>query len=112
MEETKNTSFNELMEKSSAFFKEKNYKEAIKLCKLAQLMYGKSLDDNALAILYIRLANSYYCLEDKDKSTYFYEEYLKVFPKGQTSVFSRLAHAYYYIDQDKSIDYHNKTDLV
>lgn len=107
-EETKNTSFNELMDKSSTFFKEKNYKEAIKLCKLAQLMYGKNLDDNSLAVLYIRLANSYYCLEDKDKATHYYEEYLKVFPKGQTSVFSRLAHAYYYIDQDKSIDYHNK----
>ncbi len=107
-EQNKNISFNKLMEVSAALFKNKEYKESIKACKIAQLMYSKTLDNTALATLYIRLANAYYSLEDKDKATYYYEEYLKVYPKGQTSVFSRLAHAYYYIDQDTSIDYHNK----
>ena len=102
-------SYTELMEKSAALLKEKEYKEVIKTCKIIKIMYGKTMDSNALASLYIRMANSYYSLEDKDKATYYYEEYLKVCPKGQTSVFSRLANAYYYIDQDKSIDYHNKS---
>ena len=108
-EELKTSSFNELMEIGLNYFKEKNYKEAIKAYKLAKLMYEKNIEQASLAALYIRLGNAYYSLEDKDKATYYYEEYLKLFPSGQTSVFSRLAHAYYYIDQDKSIDYHNKS---
>jgi len=100
--------YKDLMDKGQALFNEKEYKEAIKIYKLAQLMYSKSLDSRALASLYIRFANAYYALDDIDKATYYYEEYLKEYPQGQVSVFSRLAHSYYYLDVDKSIDYHNK----
>lgn len=100
--------YKELMEKGQAFSNEKNYKEAIKQYKLAKIMYAKTLDSISLASLYIRMANAYYALEDRDKATYYYEMYLKEYPQGQASVFARLAHAYYYIDADKCIDYHNK----
>lgn len=102
-------SYQDLIDKALEHFKEKDYKEAVKLYKLAKLMYGKGLDSKSLAALYIRLANAYYMLDDRDKSTYYYEEYLKEYPKGQIGVFSRLAHFYYFLDIDKSIDYHNKS---
>ena len=101
------TSFQELMDEGQALYDKNEIVEAIKIYKTALIM-SKNIESNLLAGLYIRLANAYYKLEDIDKSTYYYEEYLKVFPQGQVSVFSRLAHAYYYIDTDKSIDYHNK----
>ena len=105
--EEKKTSFQELMDEGQALYEKNEIVEAIKIYKIALIM-SKKLDSNSIAGLYIRLANAYYKLEDKDKSTYYYEEYLKLFPQGQVSVFSRLAHSYYYIDTDKSIDYHNK----
>ena len=105
--EEKKTSFQELMDEGLALYEKNEIVEAIKVYKIALIM-SKKLDPNSIAGLYIRLANAYYKLEDKDKSTYYYEEYLKLFPQGQVSVFSRLAHSYYYIDTDKSIDYHNK----
>ena len=105
--EAKKTSFQELVNEGQALYDKNEIVEAIKLYKTALIM-SKNIDSNSLAGLYIRLANAYYKLDDKDKATYYYEEYLKVFPQGQVSVFSRLAHSYYYIDTDKSIDYHNK----
>ena len=107
-EEKNDVSYKALMDKGQVFFDTKEYKEAIKVYKLIQVMYGETLDEVSLASLYIRFANAYYCLEDRDKSTYYYEEYLKIYPQGQLSVFSRLAHAYYYLDADKCVDYHNK----
>ncbi len=104
---SKKTTFQELLAEGQALYEKNEIVDAIKIYKTALIM-SKKLDNNVLAGLYIRLANAYYKLEDKDKSTYYYEEYLKVFPQGQVSVFSRLAHSYYYIDTDKSIDYHNK----
>lgn len=101
------SSFQELMDEGESLNNKGLYKEAIKVYKLALLM-SKNIEKYQLAGLYIRLANIYYKLEDKDKATYYYEEYLKEYPQGQQSVFSRLAHAYFYIDTDKSIDYHNK----
>ncbi len=108
MENIENKStYNELMQNGQVFYDKGEYKEAIKCYKTALIM-SKELNNITLAGLYIRLANAYYKLEDKDKSTYYYEQYLKEYPMGQASVFSRLAHAYYYMDTDKSIDYHNK----
>lgn len=97
----------ELIEKGKQLGAKELYKEEIKAYKTALLM-SKKIDTPTLATLYIKLANAYYKLDDKDKSTYYYELYLKEYPEGQASVFSRLANAYYYIDTDKSIDYHNK----
>ncbi len=102
------TSFQKLSEEAKVLYDNNEFAEAIKLYKTALIMAGEKLDSNSLAGMYIRLANAYYKLKDIDKYTYYYEEYLKVYPSGQASVFSRLAHAYYYIDPDKSIDYHNK----
>ena len=106
MPEEKNI-LKQLLEEGQALYDEKKYIEAIKVYKTAFVMF-KNLDKQSFGILYIKLANAYYKLENIDKYTYYYEEYLKIFPKGQASIFSRLAHAYYYIDSDKSIDYHNK----
>ncbi len=106
-ENTKQDVFQELIDKGQRFYEQGNYIEAIKLYKTAFIMNNK-IDDISRGSLYIRLANAYYKLEDRDKYTYYYEEYLKYFPEGQTSIFTRLAVAYYYIDADKSIDYHNK----
>ncbi len=108
VEEQSNVSYKELMDKGQELFKEQKYKEAIEVYKLIKVMYGATLNKNSLSALYIRFANAYYSANDRDKSTYYYEEYLKICPQGQTSVFSRLAHAYYYLDADKCIDYHNK----
>lgn len=108
MSETKDkSSYQELVEEGEELNNKGLYKEAIKTYKTAMLMASK-IERVQLASLYIRLANAYYKIEDKDKATYYYEAYLKEYPAGQTSVFSRLAHAYFYIDTDKSIDYHNK----
>lgn len=101
-------SYEALISKIKKTYNLKNYKETIKLCKLVQIMYGKKLERSKLGGLYIYFANSYYCLNDIDKYTYYYEEYLKLYPEGQASVFSRLAHAFYYINTEKSIDYHDK----
>lgn len=101
------TSYQELIDEGEELNNKGLYKEAIKIYKTAMVMASK-IEKVQLASLYIRLANAYYKIEDKDKATYYYEEYLKECPQGQTSVFSRLAHAYFYIDTDKSIDYHNK----
>ena len=103
----KKSTYNELVEEGQSFYDKGEYKEAVKCYKTALIM-SKNINSITLAGLYVRLANAYYKLEDKDKSTYYYEQYLKEYPQGQLSVFSRLAHAYYYIDTDKSIDYHNK----
>jgi len=105
--EDKKTAFQELLDEGQALYDKNEIVEAIKIYKTAMIM-SKNLDKSALGGMYIRLANSYYKLEDKDKATYYYEKYLESYPQGQLSVFSRLAHAYYYIDTDKSIDYHNK----
>lgn len=105
--ETQNTSFQELIAEGLLLYEQKKIIESIKVYKTALVML-KSRDDINYANLCIRLANAYYKLDDKDKYTYYYEEYLKICPQGQTSVFSRLAHAYYYLDIDKCIDYHNK----
>ncbi len=109
MAEKKNavSSFQKLMEEGKALYDKALYKEAVKTFKTAQVMSSK-LDKFQLGSLYIWLGNSYYNLKDNDKYRYYYELYLKEYPEGQASVFSRLAHAYYYIDVDKSIDYHNK----
>lgn len=107
MTEVKKTSLKELLEEGQALADKGQHKEAIQLYKTAIVM-AKKLDSSTLGSLYIRIANSYYKLEDRDKYTYYYEEYLKLFPQGQVSVFSRLAHSYYYLDPDTSIDYHNK----
>ena len=107
MAEVNKTSLKELLDEGQALFDKNQNKEAIKVYKTALVM-AKRIDNSTLASLYIRLANAYYKLEDRDKYTYYYEEYLKLFPQGQVSVFSRLAHAYYYMDPDMSIDYHNK----
>lgn len=101
--------YNELIEKAQKAYKCKNYEEAIKLYKIVQVMYGDTLDTVKKASLYIYFANAYYSLNNIDKYVYYYEEYLKLYPEGQASVFSRLAHAYYLINIDKSIDYHNKS---
>ena len=107
MAEKKNavSSFQKLMEEGKALYDKALYKEAVKTFKTAQVMSSK-LDKFQLGSLYIWLGNSYYNLKDNDKYRYYYELYLKEYPEGQASVFSRLAHAYYYIDVDKSIDYH------
>ncbi len=102
------SSYEDLVKEGKELFENKQYKEAIKVYKIALLM-AKKLDSVTLASMYIRLANSYYNLDDKDKYTYYYEEYLKEYPEGQASVFSRLAHSYYYLDCDKTIDYSNKS---
>lgn len=107
MTETKKTSIKEIFEEGQALFDKGLYKEAIQVYKTALIM-SKKIDNSFLGSLYIRIANAYYKLEDRDKYTYYYEEYLKLFPQGQASVFSRLAHSYYYLNPDKSIDYHNK----
>lgn len=106
-ENKEKSSFQELMDEGQSLYDKELYKEAIKTYKIALIM-AKKIDKTSLASLYIRLANTYYKIDDKDKATYYYEEYLKEYPSGQVSVFSRLAHAYFYIDTDKSIDYHNK----
>lgn len=103
----KSETLKQLLDESQKLYDEGKYFEAIKLCKTAFVM-RKDYNKYDLSALYIRLANSYYNLEDIDKYTLYYEEYLKYFPQGQASIFSRLAHAYYYIDADKSVDYHNK----
>ncbi len=102
-----NNSLDELIKEGDSFYSDGNYKEAIKNYKIAFIM-SKNISKNMLGMLYIKLANSYYNLSDLDKYSYYYEEYLKDFPKGQMSIFSRLAQAYYNIDINKSIDYHNK----
>lgn len=83
------------------------YKEAEELYRTALSMM-KTDDPYDLADIYIRLANTYYKLADFDGYIKYYEEYLKLFPEGQLAVFSRLAHAYYFIDTNKSIEYHNR----
>ena len=102
------TSLKELMDEGEKYEKKGLYKEEIKAYKTALIM-SKNITKVERGCLYIKLANAYYKLKDRDKSTYYYELYLKDYPEGQASVFSRLAHAYYYIDTDKSIDYHNKS---
>lgn len=97
----------DLLDEGQKYYEQENFDEAIKTYQIALVM-NKDMDKINLGTIYIKMANAYYRLEDKDKATYYYEEYLKLFPDGQTSVFSRLAGAYYYIDADKSIDYHNK----
>ncbi len=104
----KKTSLQELIETGKKYSEQGQYKEEIKAYKTALLM-TKDISASTLASLYVRLANAYYKLNDKDKYTYYYELYLKEYPEGQASIFSRLAGAYYYIDTDKSIDYHNKS---
>ncbi len=101
-------SFKELLEEGQKLQDEGKYKEAIKLYKLAFVMKATKIDNNSLGSLYIKLGNAYYSLNDKDKSAYYYEKYLELFPDGQASVFSRLASAYYYTDADKCVDYYNK----
>lgn len=107
MTEAKKTSIKEIFEEGQALFDKNLFKEAIQVYKTALVM-SKKIDNSSLGSLYIRIANAYYKLDDRDKYTHYYEEYLKLFPQGQASVFSRLAHSYYYLDPDKSIDYHNK----
>ena len=107
-ENIENSSYEEIIKKADEFSKQKNYKEEIKLYKIAMVMFADKLDKTKLISLYIKLGNAYYNLDNRDKSTQYYEEYLKLHPQGQSSVFSRLSHAYYYTDTDKSIDYHNK----
>ncbi len=97
----------QLTDEGLALYNNGNYIEAIKLFKTALIM-NRKLESSVRGALCIRIANAYYKLEDRDNYTYYYEEYLKEFPQGQASVFTRLAHAYYYIDADKCIDYHNK----
>ncbi len=98
----------ELIEKGQNYNKEKNYKEEIKIYRLILSLYADDISSVELAGLYIKLANAYYNKEDYEKAAYYYEEYLKLYPDGQSSVFGRLAHVYYYTDIDKCIDYHNK----
>lgn len=107
VENKERNSFQELMAEGQALYDKEQYKDAIKTYKIALIM-SKKIDKKLLSSLYIRLANIYYKIDDKDKASFYYEEYLKEYPSGQVSVFSRLAHAYFYIDTDKSIDYHNK----
>lgn len=106
-ESAKKTSFQELIDEGDKLAKGGQHKEAIKIFKLALIM-SKNLEKNDIAGLHIRLANAYHKIDDRDKYTYHYEAYLELFPQGQQSIFSRLAHSYFYIDSDKSIDYHNK----
>ena len=107
-EKTKKSSFERLMDEGKLLYEQGQYKEAVKIFKTAALMSDK-LDQVQKGTLYIWLGNSYYNLNDKDKYKYYYELYLKEYPEGQASVFSRLSSVYYYIDVDKSIDYHNKS---
>lgn len=100
-------SFDSLMKEGKNLFDKALYKDAVKVFKTALLMSNK-LERAQLGSLYIWLGNAYYNLKDNDKYKYYYELYLSEYPAGQMSVFSRLSHAYYYIDVDKSIDYHNK----
>lgn len=104
---TDNT-FDELLDEGKELFNKGQYKEAVKTYKTAILM-TKNLTDAQLGRVNVLLANAYYNLEDLDKYKYYYEEYLKYYPEGQASVFSRLANAYYKFDTDKSIEYHNRT---
>ena len=96
-------SFQELLKNGQALYDKSDFKGAIKLYKTALVM-SKDVDSTLLSSVYVKLANAYYKIEDRDKSTYYYEQYLKEYPTGQTSVFSRLAHAYYYIDSDITIN--------
>ena len=89
MTEVKKTTLKELLEEGQVLSDKNQHKEAIKVYKTAILM-AKKIDNATLASLYIRLANAYYKIEDRDKYTYYYEEYLKLFPQGQVSVFLGL----------------------
>ena len=99
--------FEDLLEEGKKLYEQGLYKEAVKSYRTALLM-SKNLTDFQAGSLNVLIANAYYCLNDTDKYKYHYEEYLKYYPEGQASVFSRLAHAYYNFDADKCIDYHNK----
>ena len=101
------TAINNLLNEGQKLYDSNDPRGAIKLYKTALLM-SKNTDKILLSAIYIKLGNAYYKLDDKDKATYYYEEYLKLTPEGQIGVFSRLAHSYYYYDSDKSVDYHNK----
>lgn len=100
-------SINELKNLGDEAFKNGEYAAAIENYKTA-LNISNSKDPYLLGGLYIGLANTYYNLQDKDNYIKYYELYLELFPEGQVAVFSRLAHAYYFIDTVKSIEYHNK----
>ena len=102
-------SFQELIERGQKFHNEGKYKEAIKSYKLAYIMKATKIDNNTLGSLYIKLANAYHNDKNTDKSAFYYEKYLELFPyDNQSSIFSRLAGAYYYTDADKSVDFYNK----
>ncbi len=88
-------------------YNNEKYQDAEELYKTALSMV-KTDDSYVLGDLYISLANTYYKLNDIDNYIKYYELYLQLFPEGQVAVFSRLAHAYYFVDTNKSIEYHNK----
>ena len=88
-----------------------NSEKAIENYKSALSIVRQNDDKNTLGTLYIKLANTYYELKDIDNYVLFYEKYLELFPDGQLSVLQRLAYAYYFIDTNKSIEYHDRALL-
>ena len=88
-----------------------NSEKAIEHYKSALSIVRQNDDKNTLGTLYIKLANTYYELKDIDNYVLFYEKYLELFPDGQLSVLQRLAYAYYFIDTNKSIEYHDRALL-
>lgn len=97
----------DLKKRGQEFYNNGKYQEAEELYK-TELSMTKSEDPYVLSDIYIRLANTYYKLEELENFIKYYELYLELFPEGQAAVFSRLAHAYYYIDANKCVEYHNK----
>ena len=83
------SAYKELIEKGQNYNKEENYKEEIKTYRLILSLYANEISSVELAGLYIKLANAYYNKKDFEKSAYYYEEYLKLYPDGQASVFGR-----------------------
>lgn len=107
MTENNDSMVSELKKLGDDLLKEKKYEEAVEKYKTA-LSLNSTKEDWVLGGLYIKLANAYYELKDLDNYIKYYELYLELYPDGQVAVFSRLAHAYYFIDTNKSIEYHNK----
>ena len=66
MAEVKKTSLKDLLAEGQELSDKGLHKEAIQLYKTAIVM-AKKIDSSTLASLYIRIANAYYKLEDRDR---------------------------------------------
>jgi len=96
-----------LIQNGDNFFSKKEYNKALENYKRALNFLNKSMLFE-LAEVYRKIGDIYYLTNEHDLAIDYYEKYVEIH-HNNSSAYNILGYLYYFIDNEKSLKYYNKT---